>query len=820
MLANYLTIAFRNLLSNKLFSLINVLGLSIGLVACLLIVQYVSVKWSYDRFLPHSESIYRIALDKNQEGGRRYQTAANYGALAVEVKESFPEILAAGRAFRTYIVGNCIFSAQRNGERVQFEEKQFFHADQGFLQIFNYQTLQGDLSTALHEPFTAVLTRTAAEKYFGSDWHKQGNNLGKTIQLSYAEGEHDYRVRAIIEDLPAETHLLFTLLLSLRTYEKLHPDENFEQSWGAADTFTYILLKPGTNANQLEAKLPALLEQHKEKLGFTKQVGDRLFLQPLGDIHLHSRLNHEAQPNGNAQTVSFLLLIAGIILLLAWANYVNLTLAKSLYRTKEVGVRKVIGASRRHLIFQFVCESLLTYSLVIVVAGILLFAIAPIFEQISGHPLKFTFFQHPFLWLLFFGCLATGSLLSCAYPAFVLSGASPIRALKGMAVPSRRLGLRQGLIVVQFGMTAVLMIATLLIYRQYGYMQEQNLGIDIDQVLVINTPRVGFSNGSDAYVSGVNFFKNELRRQGGIKAVSTSIFAPGMELFDIQVRREADSTSSGEILHFMSMDSDFVTVFNLSLVAGRNFISGVDHKPNQVMLNEAAASLLGFENAESAIGKQIILPWGEKQEVIGVLANFHQLSLHRPYQPLYIVNLPHSNEFFFVKMESGNLAQTIQAIEGVYKQAFPGNLFSYFFQDEFFNRQYASDKQFARITYLFTGLAIFIACLGLLGVSWFASGQRTKEVGVRKVLGASVFQVLVLLSKDFLKLVLLSNVIAWPLAYWAMHQWLQNYAFRVEMSPFLFVIPGLFLLLIAMVTVGIHTFRAAQANPVDSLRNE
>jgi putative ABC transport system permease protein len=821
MVPHYLTIAFRSLRRNKLFSFINVAGLGIGLAACLLIVQYVSVEWSYDQFFPDAGSIYRIALDKYQEGGQSYQLATNYNALAGAVEENFPEVVAAGRAFPTYTAGNCIFSAARNGERVQFEEKQFFHADQGFLQVFTFSSLAGNMASALREPFTAVITRSTAAKYFGSNWQTEGNILDKTIRLNYVDGEHEYRVTAVIEDLPPHTHLPFNLLLSMRTYDHLQPEENFDQSWDWWDTFTYVRLRQGAEAKALEQKLPALLEQHKEKLGFTDRVKDRLFLQPLTSIHLHSHLTHEAQANGSADTVTFLLLIAAVILLLAWANYVNLTLAKSLYRTKEVGVRKVIGARRSQLFGQFVCESFLTYGLAISLAVGLVYVLSPLFGQLSGRPLSFSFVQNPFLWLTFAGCLITGTLLSGAYPAFVLSGAAPIRALKGMAARSRRFTFREGLLVLQFGLTAGLMVATLLIYRQYQYMQTRKLGMDIEQIVVINTPRVGFSNGTEEYVSGVNFFKNELKRQNGIRAVATSTTAPGREvLWGMQVRRETDPESGGSNVHYMGIDSDYITVFGLSLAAGRNFSPGTDYTNRQVMLNEAAASALGFETPESAIGQHIVLPGDNRQEVIGIVRNFNQLSLHRPYQPLYLPNVPYHNEFFFVKIQSGNLPETLASIERLYQQAFPGNMFSYFFQDEFFNRQYQAERQFARVSFLFTGLAIFIACMGLLGASSFATQQRTKEIGVRKVLGASVSQILLLLSKDFLKLVLVANLLAWPLAWWGTHQWLQNYAFRTDISPWLFVLPGLLLLLIALGTMSIHSWRAARTNPVESLRNE
>ncbi|NJM25787.1 MAG: FtsX-like permease family protein, partial [Bacteroidia bacterium] len=583
------------------------------------------------------------------------------------------------------------------------------------------------------------------------------------------------------------------------------------------DFNTYVLLKPGTNVTALQAKWDQFLE--KERTADWEKYNSRqeFILRPMLGIHLYSNLLQESEPEeqGDGDAVYALSVIAFFILLIAWVNYINLATAKSFDRANEIGVRKVMGAQKVQLVKQFLAEALLVNLMATLLALVLVRVSWSFLNEFTGRAIPLSYLLAPSFWLLVLGLFVAGGALSGFYPAMVLSSFNPVSVLKGKLVRSVHGSVvRKSLVVFQFLASVFLICGSVVVYQQLQFMRQQKLGVDINQTLVLRDPGVVDS----LYEQNKESFKNEMLRISGVRAVTTSSNVPGDEIFWTNGIRRLTGSDNALTVYNVGIDFDYVPAFGLELAAGRNFDRSFSNDRERVLINRELAASLAFDAPEEAIGQKLSVG-GDTLEVAGVLENYHQMSLKTKVAPI-VFRLVNNSSFYAFKMETENYQDVLDKIEPVWKDLFPGNPIEYFFLDQFFNRQYASDRQFGQLFSLFTILAIFVACLGLFGLASFMTVQRTKEIGIRKVMGSSVAGIIILLSKGFIQLVLIANLIAWPLAWWAMSRWLEAFPYHTTINPLLFLAAGCAVVFIAFLSVGLQTFKAASLNPSKSLKYE
>ncbi|HLL94350.1 MAG TPA: ABC transporter permease [Spirosoma sp.] len=805
MFRNHLIIAWRNIVRNKTFSVVNILGLAIGIAACVLILQYVSFELSYDNFHTKGDRIYRVRQDRYNEGKLSTQWAAGAQAVGNSFKAAFEE------------VEDYVKILRRGPAVVDYKEKSLkvekvYIASQAFFTIFSYPLVAGNPATALAEPNTVALSETVARRLFGTE-----NPIGKTIRQNRRNA---VKVTGVFKDFPANTHLQPDYIIPYVTFKKqVGPDNNPDNAWQWDGALSYILLRPGVDPRALEAKFPALVDRLAGEEHRKFRSAAVYLLQPLRDIHLYSHFMNEAEPNGDGKTVYLLLAIAFFIVVIAWVNYINLTTARSIDRAKEVGVRKAVGSLRSQLMVQFMTESVLLNALAVALALLLVALALPTFNELSGQQLSFSMLGSSLFWLPLGGLFVVGSFFSGLYPAFVLSGFKPVTVLKGKINQSRQgITLRKSLVVFQFVASLFLLVGTLAVFEQISFMRKQSLGINIDQTLVLNPPIVA---NDSTYMRQMAAFKTELLRQSGIRHVAASTVVPG-QASDWNaggIRLKGMDESKGKQYRIIGVDYDFIKAYDLKLLAGRNFSKEFGSDPKAVVFNKMAIQQLGFDDPAQSIGKQIDF-WGETFTIVGVTNDFHQQSLRDAYEPLILRLSPDVRGFFSIKLATTDLMGQIGLIRAEWNRFFPGNPFEYSFLDERFNNQYRADQRFGQVFGLFTLLAIVVACLGLFGLASFTTAQRTKEIGIRKVLGATVGEIVEMLYREFAVLILVAFVIATPLAWYAVTQWLQSYAFRTNLPWWLFVMPFLVVLLTSLLTVSFQSIKAALTNPVKSLRSE
>ena len=802
MLKNYFKTALRNLTKHKVFSIINIFGLAIGIAACLMIFQYVKFEKSYDNFHEKGDRIFRLQQNRFNEGKLSTQWAAGSAGIGMAAKDAIPEI----EDYAKLIKGSGII----NYKNEKFREEKVYFANDAFLKMFSYKIIKGKGEGSLAEPNTAVITKSTANKYFASE-----DPIGKTISRNK---ENDFKITAVVEDMPQNTHLKFDVLLSFQTYiKRTSPEAETSFNW---DGFlTYILLKPNADPVAVEKKLVQVVESKVGEAYKERNESVEYKLQPLKDIHLTSNYMSEAEANGDGKAVDFLFLISIFIIVIAWINYINLSTARSLERAKEVGIRKVLGSHRIQLIRQFLFESLVINFLAIVLAFVIIFLSLPLFNSLTGKEISFSFITDANFWTALILIFLGGSFLSGLYPAFVLSSFKPIEVLKGKLSRSHKGNwLRQVLVIFQFAASVALMVGTYTIYKQLKYMQEQDLGVQIDETLIIRGPGVTDST----YENKLNAFKTELLQNAGIKKVAASSDIPGNKVGWNAggIKLVGTDQSKAKQYRIFGIDYDFIEAYGLRVLNGRNFSEQFGTDTGSVLFNEAAVELLGFTKMEDALNKQIDF-WGKTYTIVGVVSNHHQESLKEDYDAYIYRFIPQSDNYYSLKINpAADINNIIKTAETKWASFFPGNPFEFFFLDDHFDAQYKADKQFGRTFGLFAVLAIIIACLGLFGLASFVTTQRTKEIGIRKVSGANITSILLLLTKDFLKPILVSYLIAIPVTYYLLIQWLQNYAFKTSITVWMFVLPALIILLIAIVTISTQTIKAASANPVKNLRTE
>jgi putative ABC transport system permease protein len=779
----------------------------------MLIFQYVSYEKNYDKFPENQKQIVRLRLDSYQQGKLAWQSAVVYPAIGPTIKKDYPEV----EDFCRLLPLNVTFAnAQTN---IKFRETHGYFADPSAIKMLGVQMLNGDPGKVLNNPDNIIISETMAKKYFGIS-----DAVGKQLQIPGSR-DRSYQVAGVFKDHPHNSHLTVNYLASYATLVsqlKANGDtsNSAQTSFGWYDFYTYLQLKPGIELKEFESKLPAFCDryinsQERNKVNNLKYT---LSIIPLSDIHLYSNYKYEAGVNGNGRAVSFMFLIGFIIMAIAWVNYINLSTARSVERGREVGVRKVLGAGKTQLIRQFLVESVLMNLIAVLIGFVVFKLLSSTFNQLMGREDPTLISMSNASWLLFMILFATGTLLSGVYPAFVMSGYKPVSVLKGaFKNTSRGLLLRKGLIIGQFGISVILIAGTIIVFRQVNFMRHQDLGININQTLVLD----GATSLRDSIYPGTyQPFKEELLRQTGIQSVAASTNVPGQEIFwTTGVKRLDPPNSESIILHHLGVDYDFIPQFQLKMISGRNFSKEFSTDENAAILNETAVSTLGFKNSLKAVGQKIIRR-RDTLTIIGVVQSFHHQGLQKAIDPQIILLVPDSRDAYSIKLSSADMPKTVATVENIWAKHFPNDPFNYFFLDDFYNQQYKADQRFGKVFSLFSMLAILIACLGLLGLSSYNILQRTKEIGIRKVLGASTQNVVYILAKDFLKLVLIAFVVAVPLTWWLMHNWLQEFAYRINIGWWIFLIAGAIAIAIALVTVSFLAIKAAVANPVKSLRTE
>jgi putative ABC transport system permease protein len=793
MIKNYLKIAFRNLWRHKIFSFINIMGLAVGMTACFLIFLYVRFELSYDSFHSKADRIYRVVADIKTPTEVINASGPSW-AVPPNAKDEFPEVESFVRTTSDQVL-------VRKGD-IKFQEENALWADSSFFHVFDFKLLKGNPQTALKDQFSVVFSETAAKKYFGKK-----DPLGQTLLIT---GDAlPAKVTGIMKDIPENSQIKADMLLSMTTItQKFAPA--IDSQWGNYGASAFLLLKPNTNAKRLEAKFPAFLEKRNGTEMKKSQMYPTLFLEPLRDVYLRS--TRDDHKTGNIVIVYIFSIVAIFILLIACINFINLTTARSAERAKEVGIRKVVGALKTQLSKQFIGESIILCLIAFALTVFFSWLLLPLFNQLAGKTISHSIFENfSYLIYLLFAAISIG-LLAGIYPALVLSSFKPVIVLRGkFATGSRGTFLRKALVVSQFTISIGLIIATIIVYNQMNYMRNQDLGFSKDQMIVMDT------YGDPAK----DAFKQALAGMPNVKSAATSSSVPGSGnpgAYSQIENIKGDLQIANLDLYFV--DFDYINQFKIKMVAGRGFSRDFATDTTQAMvLNEAAVKMFGYTSPQQAIGKKF-KQWGREGKIIGVMKDFHFRSLQQPIKPLSMRIEPGGCNLVSANLSAANLPSTISAIENKWKTLIPNRPFSYFFLDDFFDKQYRSEERFGKLFLNFAILAIFISCLGLLGLASYSTIQRTKEIGVRKVLGASVANIVNLLSKDFLKLVAISSLIAFPIAWFAMHKWLEDFAYRTVISWWIFLMAAILATLIALFTISFQAIRAAIANPVKSLRTE
>ena len=804
MIFNYLKLAVRNIKKYATYSFINITGLAIGMACVILILLFIQDELSYDRFHEKADRIYRVVDSFDVPGGFDQEIAFTSAPIAPTLKQDFPEVEDAVRLLtRRWMV--------TYGDKKYFEDF-LFYADASVFRIFTLPLVAGNPETALAVPNTIVISESTALKYFGKD-----DAMNKTLNIN----DQDYVVTGIMKDMPKNSHFYSQIFASMKTFEK-EPEfqELYFQSWARHEFYTYILLHENYSPENLQAKLPAFIEKYAAQQIQTILGGSLSSrLQPLKNIHLHSHLQMEISPNGDIKYVAIFSVIALFILLIACVNFMNLATARSVNRSKEVGLRKVVGASRYQLVQQFLGESLFFTLFALILALILVAFALPFFNSLTGKEIEVNYLSNVILLggigllLLFVG------LISGSYPAFFISNYQPANVLKKTVnIRTGKSFLRKGLVIFQFTLSIILFIATAVVLDQLDFLRNRKLGFNKEHVVVVPIRSNSIRKNAEA-------IKAELLQNPNIISGTITIGVPGGIVAGDAIRLVTENGKKTLTLRMIYTDHDYIRTMGMEIVEGRDFSKEMSTDASEAFLiNEAAVRELQLENP-----LETQVEWGgsdydygieKKGRVIGVLKDFQFQSLKDVIDPL-IIHVWSQNTFVFaLRIQPDDISGTLAFIESKWKDMDPAHPFEYSFMDETFDRIYRSEEKLSKIFSVFSMLAIFIAALGLFGLALFMVEQRTKEIGVRKVLGASTGNIFVLLSKEFVFLVLLANIFAWPTAYVLMQKWLQNFAYRVSMEPWVFVLAAILAFVIALVTISFKAMKAALANPVESLRYE
>jgi putative ABC transport system permease protein len=809
---NYAITAIRNFLRQRLNSVINVLGFAIGLASFILIVLYLINELSYDKFWPDHSRIYRVTrLWKNQDGKTSLHLARVAPPIGPLLKEDFSNYLE--EVVRVY--GG--YATVITFEDKKFIEEKFFAAEPNFFKVFPNRFISGDPANALKEPYTVVLTRKMANKYFGKN-----DPIGKTLKY---QDFGLFRVTGVVEDLPHNTHFPYDFLASFATIEQAFGNKSLNTNWGSNNYITYLKFRVKVSPEQLQSQLDHFIDVHlapfyKSITGAEPKMrpseGTQLVLQKLDDIHLYSNLSTEIIPNGSIRSIYIFASVAFFILLIACINFMNLSTARSGTRAREVGLRKVLGATRKQLIIQFMGESFLMTLITMIIAVTAVDLILPTFNNYVFKHLSLLIGTPWLSILIFFVLLLFVSLLAGSYPSFMLSSYRPLIILKGVWSKNGKGSLfRTILVISQFTITVVLLICIIFIYRQWKFLAKSELGFDRDRMIIMPT--------NDKMHPSLNAFKNSLKSDPTILNVGTSDLIPSNDLVNCLDAATLDGPNPGDLkfmLYMVRIDYDFFKTYGMKIVAGRAFSEeyGTDDSLSFI-INEKAVERLGWGKAENAINRPF--RYGDRHgQIIGVVKDVHFETLHNEIAPM-IYYIDKSNVYMVsIKISGTDLKKSLKHIEDTWTKYSPESVYTFSFLDENYRNLYRPEQQLGEVTGMFAILALVIACLGLFGLASFASSQRTKEIGVRKVMGAALHEIIAQLSYSFLRWILLANLIAWPIAWYFVHQWLKGFPYKIKIDPFVFIYSVLITMGIAFLTILYQTLKAARENPVKALRYE
>lgn len=804
MLLNYLKIAFRTLINKKVYSIINILGLSVGAAASLIIFLYVQSELSYDKFFPDYQNVYRVVEDRIYPDRVAHFAMIPSGFSNV-IQEEVPEVESSTR-----LIGFPNFASVVRYKDNIFSEHYFFSADSNFFEVFPFQLLKGNRNDVLRHPNTIVLTASTATKYFGNE-----DPLGKVLELD----NQNLEVVGVMEDVPENSHMKFDALGPAIGIDFLE-----EPNYYIAGTFTYVKLAPGTKAEAAEAKIPALVDKYaagqiERDLGISYQKyiadgnGYKYLLQSLTDIHLHSNRTNEIKANGNNTLVKVLMFIGLLILIIAGINFINLATARSAERAKEVGVRKVLGSKKSQLIAQFLSESFLISALSVVIAIVIIQLSVSYFNTIAQKELYLNLTENPIVIAVLLAITFVLGLIAGLYPAFYISALKPVAVLKGKFKSSSKGNMmRNGLVLFQFTMSIILISATLVVYDQLNYIQSKSLGFEKENLVVIN------HNSQDEESAAL---QQELSRIPGVRSIGSGNAVPGGYFFGLQFRLPGTSeifTPKG-----MTADDNFATTLNLNIIDGRSFNASFNDSLS-IIINQRAARAMNLDNPVGTVLINNADPnTPVSYTVVGVVEDFNFESLHSEINPLIVMSTEGQLNFqsvLIARLNDGEFIETVSSLETKWKELMPNDPFIYSFMDSQLDNLYKSEQASGKLMTTFALIAIIIACVGLFGLAAYTANQRTKEIGVRKVLGATVTSIVSLVSMDFAKLVLISLLLGAPLAWFLMREWLQSFAYRITLSVDTFLLAGLIVSLFTMTTISYQAIKAATSNPVNSLKDE
>lgn len=802
MFRNYFVSAYRNILKTRRFSLINILGLSIGMTACLVILHHVSFQKSYDKFHKNNVRIYRLRYERFSEDGESVRFASCCPPAGLRIRKLLPEVEQVARI--------CRYPASVTYDENRFFEERLFYAEPEFFMIFNFSFIEGDPVRGIRDPNTAFISRSTARKYFGD-----ADPMGQSIKL---DNKTVYQINGIFEDIPDNSHIKFDIVLPWANLLDLLGTD-FDDSWGDSGAFTYILFRKGVDMSDFQKKLEEIADQEfGEALRYYK-LTMKLPVQPLTDIHLTSHYQQELEPGGDRSTVNLLLAIAFIILGIAWVNYINLSTARAMTRAKEVGLRKVAGASRIQLIFQFFLEVLIMNLMALAVTIIILSLVLHIMAPITGTPVSYSIWDQSWLWPAFSIFLLAGVILSGLYPVAMMSSFMPLQVLKGKPGNSPKgLNLRKILVIFQFIMALSLTTSSLAVFVQIYFMKNQNLGFSIEQVFVVRAPRVREAN----FKSSLYSFKQEILKNSDISNMSVVTEVPGNQIYWDAGGIHPVGSDESKNYQIVGIDYDFTDLFRTPLIAGRNFSTAFPSDTTALILNETAAKWMGFPHADSAIGRQVNY-WDVIYTIIGIMKDYHQQSPKAAFEPHIYRLLPFGRGvrgMFAFKLNTQDPKAAVKFIQQSYDRFFPGNPFEYFFLDDYFNKQYKADLRVGKVFGLFSILSVFVTALGIFGLFSFLMMQRTKEICIRNIMGAGTTRILFLFGREFLILILIAFLISTILCYAGINLWLNSYASRMPVTIWIFILPFILVVLIAGLTIGSQVLKVSRTNPADTLRYE
>lgn len=799
MVRNYLKVAVRNLLKHKGYTFINIFGLAVGIAASVLIFIYITHEMSFDKFHENVDRTYRITADWSNNGDSRIHQLGTPYILAQTVREKYPQVESITQLSGP--VGDLILRYRDTA----FKETDAFCAEPSFFDVFSFPLIKGNPKTSLKDPNMLVLTQSLAKKYFGEE-----DPMGKTIEVQASGDKLFFQVTGVMENIPKNSHFRFDMLISMKT---VYPEPSMGWTWNRYTT--YLTLQKGVTQGLMEEKLVEIDKVHFE--GGRQHIPWIWTLEPIARIHLHSDLVTGNQPNGSMAYVRLFTGVAILILLIAGINFVNLATARSAQRAKEVGMRKVVGSQRKQLVQQFLGESVLLSFLALVFAIILIQVALPFYRNLTGKMLALDYFGNPFIIVGLVGLALGVGILAGLYPAFFLSSFKLIHVLKGTPLTGRGRGalfLRNGLVVFQFAMSVLLIIGSLVIFRQLKYIKNQRLGFDKEHVVVIHN--------ADTLCGQLEPYMERLKQQSDVLGVTAVRSVPGRGSPNWGIGVEGVPRERPLNMNFMTCDQDFADVLSIKMLEGRFMSRDFPSDVDAVVINKKAAEYFGIENP---VGKKLRIGWTQKNlTIIGIIDNFHFESLHRNVRSMGYL-LPEAIDsdrkpFLLVKISSKVTSDVISNIQRTWESMSGGLPFEFTFLDDKVNSLYQNDNRAGRIVTLFSCLAIFVSCLGLFGLAAYVAEQRTKEIGVRKVLGASLSNIMWLLTGQFVKWVVIASLVAWPVSYWAMSRWLEGFAFRSSLSGWIFLAGGAAALIIATLTVSSQVIKAALTNPAQSLKYE